>query len=65
MHSRTVRTAAVSLVSRDFFSSGDALRRERVDFACWIWRKKTGSAGRGGGGEDGKKKVTDRASLDR
>jgi hypothetical protein len=34
MHSRTVRTAAASLVWRSAFSAGDALRRERVDFAC-------------------------------
>ena len=34
MHSSTVRTAAVSLVWRAAFSEGDALRRERVDFAC-------------------------------
>jgi hypothetical protein len=34
MHSKTVRTAAASLVWRSAFSAGDALRRERVDFAC-------------------------------
>ena len=65
MHSRTVRTAAASLVSRDCFSSADALRRERVDFACGFGEGRRGKRARAAVERMGKEKTTDRASLDR